>query len=240
MKFKCKMCNRVFKNRGNYTRHMQGKHGIDTIPTKEELFDLYWKKLLTLKDLEKYYGVSKVNIAIWFKKRGIPRRGMQSLRFLMSDRKYIPCKLAKGQATEFEVGYIVGLIEGEGSLRIRRVPYPHSNKITLAPEIMMINTELEILEKAQSIIGGTLTTREKTKRKKQVYVLSIKGTRHAFQVLDKIKDRFSSSKKRKLVDLLIEFCKRRLKRMNDPNQQIVNDERDFEIYESVRQINRRG
>jgi len=240
MKFKCKICNKVFKNRGNYTRHMLDTHGIDTIPSKEELFDLYWKKLLTLKDLERYYGVNKNNILNWFKKRGIPRRGMQSLRFLMSDRKYTPCKLAKERASEFEVGYTVALIEGEGTLRIRLVPYSHSDKTTLAPEISIINTELEMLERVKSIIGGRLIRREKTKNKKQVYRLQTQNTRHILQILEKIKDRFASPKKRKLAELLIEFCERRLKRINDPNQQIVNDEKDFEIYRLVKQINGRG
>lgn len=64
-------------------------------------------------------------------------------------------RLLRGEATEFEKGFIVGLFEGEGSIIIG-VDKKRQSGIVTFPIMEIANTNLELIKKAQKIIGGKI------------------------------------------------------------------------------------
>jgi len=95
-------------------------------------------------------------------------------------KDYKDSKLARGDVTDFELGYIIGLFEGEGWIHIHR-------RKTSRPWITLGigNTNLELLKKAQEIIGGSITCNSKNK-KSVVYQLTISGHNNVLLFLEKV------------------------------------------------------
>jgi len=96
-------------------------------------------------------------------------------------KDYEDSKLTRGEITDFELGYIIGLFEGEGWIHIhRRKNKKHRPWITLG----IGNTNLELLKKVQEIIGGSLT--ENSKGKTIMYHLTIRGHNNVLLFLEKV------------------------------------------------------
>lgn len=92
--------------------------------------------------------------------------------------------------TEFEKGYIAGIIDGEGSICLtKQGKWRH-------PTIQISSTTKEMLEYVQSIIGGTISLKnERNTSHKQAYAYKIDYQR-AIEVLEEIVNLLHEPKKK--------------------------------------------
>lgn len=82
---------------------------------------------------------------------------------------YEKSKLVTGDITDFELGFIVGLFEGEGYVSLH---HPKKGNRSPSASIGISNTNIELLKKAQSIIGGGIYYNS-NKGKKTCYHLTV-------------------------------------------------------------------
>ena len=115
-------------------------------------------------------------------------------------KEYGCSKLLTGNATEFEKGFIVGLIEGEGSV----VLHNPSSRGHLIASISIANKNLELLKRAQEIIGGSIN-----KGAKGIYQLQINRQKAVLKVLKILKQYFIE--KRKAANIVIKYLQFRSK-----------------------------
>ncbi len=80
--------------------------------------------------------------------------------------------------TEFELGFIIGLIEGEGSITLGKGVCKNYQGFSLHPRFFITNTNLQILNEAKRIIGGVIYTEKlKNPKHKIKYKLAIDGVK---------------------------------------------------------------
>jgi len=112
--------------------------------------------------------------------------------------------LLSGEATEFDIGFIVGLIEGEGCFNLnlrkgRRHP---------RPRLQISNKDLNLLRKAQKILGGRIRKLRDSKYGGAVYNLVISNLLALYLILKTLLPFFISKKEQ--AKILLSFCKLRL------------------------------
>jgi hypothetical protein len=59
-----------------------------------------------------------------------------------------------GEATEGEIGWLAGFIDGEGTLQLRRAPRRDKGAFYYSPLIRVVNNSLEAAEQTRRIMGG--------------------------------------------------------------------------------------
>jgi len=81
--------------------------------------------------------------------------------------------------TDLQLGWIVGLIEGEGCIQLRK---------PARPNVTVASTDADVIEKLLILtgIGTTRTAKRKTKRNKQVYVWNVTKRDDAGRLLELI------------------------------------------------------
>jgi len=240
--FKCDECGRTFGNRGALKSHEAWEHDKKFDRPREELRSLYWEDLLSCEDIAKKFGVSPGTVRNRFDDYKIPRRKRNARAIAHSIRNYNPTDLVKGNVSELQKGYFIGLLEGEGCIGVHKHKSPAAKVEQLAPYIEIRNTDRDLLEKVVEIAGGEISLGHKsTPKHKTRFAWRIRGTKTIHDILSEVRDNLGSSRKRKAADLTIEFCRRRLDRVYDPSKaQVVNDERDWEIYRELKKLNKRG
>lgn len=145
-------------------------------------------------------------------------------------REYDECtqnKIVKGDATDFEMGFIVALIDGEGSITITGRKRP-------SPRVDIGNNNLPLLEKAQEIIGGRIYPCKTRGNRKKAYKLRLSKVKTLEATLTKLQPYFIV--KRKQCDLLIELCGLRLSKSKYASW----SEREVEIIGEIKKLNKRG
>jgi hypothetical protein len=144
----------------------------------------------------------------------------------------IPSKLINGKANDFEVGFIIGLIEGEGCLSAS----VSAGKLDLILQIA--NTNRQLLEKAQEIIGGKIYCQHQSHlghmNCKDAYKLKISSIKTLYVTLLKLQTHFIG--KRKQCDLLLDICECKLSRGR--HNLTTNKEKEISI--QIRALNKRG
>jgi hypothetical protein len=135
--------------------------------------------------------------------------------------------------TDFELGFIIGLIEGEGCLTLGRSICKNPQGFSLHPRFFITNTNLDILGKAQSIIGGIIFSKGErlSNKHKQAYKLSIEGKDRLKVILPQIEPYLISKKLN--CELLLEYVYTHRRRNG-------YSKRDIEIFEKIRILNKRG
>ena len=87
-----------------YTQRKGEKYSI---PTKEELENLYFKKYMTFKEIGKVYKTEQSNIGVWFKKYGIKARNSGESKkgkdFVMPTRDQIKDLYIEKESTSSEI-----------------------------------------------------------------------------------------------------------------------------------------
>jgi hypothetical protein len=116
--------------------------------------------------------------------------------------KFVASKLTRGEATDFEIGFITGLLEGEGS-----ITFSGGKNSTPHPMVRISNMNRRLLEKAQKIIGGKIYAEELFPNVYN-YDLNIGSLRNVYETLKKLQP-YLIGKKRQ-ADLMLEFCQSRL------------------------------
>ena len=98
------------------------------------------------------------------------------------------------QATQFEIGWIIGIIDGEGSILLGRNHY--NNRTRYTPIIQIVNTNKNMMEKAYSTlkklgIGCWMNTyHRKRSTERPITQLRIAGIKRCKKFLDITKDLF--------------------------------------------------
>ena len=140
----------------------------------------------------------------------------------------------------FQKGIIAMLIDCEGTIHISKRHYKKKNKIYLLAEIVVGNTCLPLLDKAQRIIGGSLreikpcrTTRPNHKK---MYRLERRDMHILHALLKSLLPHLIAKKHQ--AKLMIEYCHNRLQ-VGKTWAKAYTD-RDFQIYEEMKQLNKRG
>ena len=112
------------------------------------------------------------------------------------------------QMSEFEKGFIAGMIEGEGCLTFIN---DISQKFrVISPRVSISNTSLPLLKYCKKIIGKGCIVQQKVdnKNRKCWYDLKLKSQRDILELLTLINPHLVS--KRKDAEILLEFIKSRL------------------------------
>jgi len=130
---------------------------------------------------------------------GLTRTGLARCK-----RKSFDSKLLRGEATPFEIGFIVGLIEGEGTFNLKL----RKNRKHAQPRFTISNTDLRLLKYAQSIIGGRIRKQRVSKRGTICYALEIAKIDAIYKTLEKLIPYLITKKKQAKV--MYEYCKLRL------------------------------
>jgi len=106
-------------------------------------------------------------------------------------------RLANGEVTDFELGFIVGLLEGEGSISIHNDKRRDKNRVSIS----IGNTNLELLKKAQGIIGGQIVANKKTVKGNTMYHLQIQSHGEVYAILKRLLP-FLIVKRRKAIEAI--------------------------------------
>ena len=134
--------------------------------------------------------------------------------------------------TEFELGFIIGLVEGEGSITLGRGICKNPQRFSLHPRFFITNTDMILLKKVQSIIGGTIFKKEKRQKinHKSGFKLCIDGKKVKTLLL-KLEPYLIS--KRKQCQLLLEY-------VNTHERKNGYSEKDIDIFFKIKDLNKRG
>jgi hypothetical protein len=238
----CPNCGKTFKvppslsRRVFCSRKCAREHSWKSImPPKEKLEALYLREKKTLEQLASMFGVSCTPVYKWLRYYGIPiRRGCG--RSANIYRNYKPSALVKGDVSDFDLGYICGIIDGEGSIGITQQKRKDEG-ITLRPYVQIVNTDYEAIKFLQSELGGDIQIHvSKNSKEKDTYHLRIMNTQLVLNTLRKI---LSGLKiKREQAILVIEFCESRLKGAIERG--LGYTEQELEIFHKVKELNKRG
>jgi len=143
--------------------------------------------------------------------------------------------------SDFEKGFVIGILEGEGTFGIAKLT-TRKNYIELQPKITISNTNLELLQYAKSILRNwriTGHTKPKTENWNDAWQLNLTGQDAISEFISEFLPYFIEKKKQ--ATLLKQFCDLRLARIKEyglPNAHYGEDE--FMIYEELKTMNKRG
>jgi hypothetical protein len=149
---------------------------------------------------------------------------------------------------EFERGFIVGLIDGEGSITLQnslhmvkhlaksgeQKVYQH---LGISPKIQIANTSAELLKKAQIILGGIISTRKRPGRK-PCGVLIISTQDRVYKILKEIHNDLIVKKRQ--AELVMSFCESRFnERRGRPTatSNVPYTAKEFDILLEIRKLN---
>lgn len=119
------------------------------------------------------------------------------------------------QATsQFNMGWLVGFIEGEGCFELRKQVY-RNQKPTLRPKVSAVSTDFQLIERAIEIIhelgvGVYLYKRKSVKGYKEKLEFTVGGILRCNVLLSKIIPYMTDSRRRNAAQTLLEFCSYRL------------------------------
>jgi hypothetical protein len=142
------------------------------------------------------------------------------------------------QATrEFNMGWLVGFLEGEGCFSLCRSPTRRGSSWAFVPKIIVSSTDFELIERYAAIlvglgVGNFSHRTRPTKVQPQLEVV-VFGLRRVGQLLQMIVPYMTMSRKRLAAETLLAYCGRRL---NLPLQSPYV-EVDGEYWRTMRDIN---
>lgn len=115
-------------------------------------------------------------------------------------------RLIREEASEFEKGYLLGLIEGEGSIYVTKTR--SRGYLYFQPKLTIANTKLSVIQKAQEIMGGKIYKERRWGRRRDIWILQITTTIDVYNVLKALQPYFEG--KRGQCDLMIRFCETKM------------------------------
>lgn len=139
-------------------------------------------------------------------------------------------RLIRGEVSEFEKGYLLGLIEGEGSIYVAKTR--SRGYLYFQPKLTIANTKLNVIQKAQEIMGGNIYEERRWGRRRDIWILQITTTLDVFNVLKALQPYFEG--KQEQCDLMIKFCETKMKSggRSKPTQE------QAQICEELKNLNR--
>ena len=145
--------------------------------------------------------------------------------------------------TEFEVGFLVGLFEGEGSIIISKTKrkytrgrngkkYP-SSRSYIMNHITITNSNLELLQYTQGLIQGKIRDHMMgNKNHKRTYILSLTKQEEILWFLNKLFP-YLIEKKNK-AKLMIDWCEARIENGKKKKKYFNSDLLIFNKFEEIR------
>lgn len=131
--------------------------------------------------------------------------------------------------TEKEKGYVAGIIDGEGT-----ITFANMKKKRPTPKITLANTNFELIDYLQRIIGGQIVYPKKHPDRKAVAVLNIQGLRNCLPLLMSISQDLIVKKKH--AQLMLDWCDVRYHRDNWNQPQT---EKERSIVAELRDLNQK-
>lgn len=192
-------------------------------------------------EIAKFHGASRTAVSRWRHRRGLKPNPSKWLRIPILN------------LTNFEKGFLVGVIEGEGTITIRRVKSSARTLkgFALQPIIEVSNTSKELIVKVKNMIKPKRSVRvaKKLESGKNFYTFTIQDQKTVLALLREIVNYLVS--KRRRGELVKRFCEIRLKKrkylqhttrgerarfLNHPKNYYYGSE-ELEIYEEVKRLN---
>lgn len=135
---------------------------------------------------------------------------------------------------DFELGFIIGLIEGEGNISLGRGVCKNPQGFSLHPRFAITNTDKRLLLKAQSIIGGIIIKQEKTKSPihKNKFILMINGQKLKLFLPLICSYLITKKQQCRLLMKYLNIHKRNGRNGYPPREQ--------KIFEKIKKLNKRG
>lgn len=189
---------------------------------KEELIKLR-KKGLTYEEIGEEFGVTQHTIYRKFKEKDIdPRHSLRSSKV--------------NDMNELDKSYIAGIIDGEGCVGLAKQVKElkdGSESIVIRPQIRVGMTDKETVEHVGKKVGsGSFSFQyeeDDTKKEQEIFVIN--AINDVIDFIEQIKPYMITKKKQS--ELLLEYCKSRKPRTE-------YTERQLEIYDELRELNKRG
>jgi len=140
--------------------------------------------------------------------------------------------------TDKQIGYIAGIIDGEGTICLNKCVWKHRNEVYFRPFIKIANTNLEMLVSIQEMLGvGSIELeRESIGKWKACHTLRFSANMIR-SFLPAITDSLIIKKQQAL--LLAEFLKFS-NRSNGRNFKSLNRDKYNFYYEEIKRLNTRG
>jgi len=94
------------------------------------------------------------------------------------------------ELTEFQLGYLAGMIDGEGCLSLLTIKDKRPNKsIVYRTELTIANTNKEALEQIQTWVGAGYVKTSKRQDRKDIYLYYLTSQKKLLCLLKQLKDR---------------------------------------------------
>ncbi len=140
-----------------------------------------------------------------------------------------------------ELALTAGLLIGEGCISMSKIKRDSlTNGFQLQPRVFICNTDRKLIDFCQRVIGGRLQTPTRKENNKQLYKLCIQNFKRIITALEKVRPYMIA--KEKQADLLIEFCRSRLKTLarRKGRAPAPYSEREIEICRELQLLNKKG
>lgn len=141
---------------------------------------------------------------------------------------------------EFEKGYVIGLIDGEGYVGLTKHWNKNTKRYMYRPRIEIYNNDLKILRRVESVlilpygIEATESKNKKNSNAKQSYKIRFVGLSHVPELLSEIP--IEESAKARQLNILKDFCELRAK-----GKRAYKYTSEVEwMYREMRRLNKRG
>jgi len=177
---------------------------------------------IPIEDIEKKLGRTRRSIRYKARRLGLRVKVYSNiLRVFKGESKL--------NLSQFNLGFLVGIIEGEGYICLNG-----KSDVSLHPKISIGNTDLRLIKKLIDILKTKrkiMVVKPSKPKRKTLYVLVIEKMQDAYRILKTIEPYLIS--KKELCSLAIEFIEEKLKTPRG-----VLSERQKEIIERMKKLNR--
>lgn len=151
------------------------------------------------------------------------------------------------QATQNEIGWLAGIIDGEGYLGLRWNLQRHRKKRYAQPQMHIANTDEAIILRCQSIIrklglNPYIRARQlKFGNRKIDYRIQLKNMSKVMRLLKAVRNDLTGNKKQR-ADIIIQFCEIRLERWerNGTAKYLPYTEKELQLIEQCQPLMKRG
>ena len=133
---------------------------------------------------------------------------------------------------ETDCAWLAGIIDGEGDLGLGRIK--QKGNVSLRPSIRVSNTSKVLIDKINSYIPMSISTKKWEGNRKDIYIWHLYGVESIYLLLKMVYPYLSCKKPQ--ATLLMEFCKSRMNR----SAREKNTSREFAIQEELHLLNKRG
>lgn len=175
----------------------------------------------------------------------LPNRSLDSIyhqaRLLNLNREYgdhVKIKVVR-RLSDFERGWIAGLIDGEGSITINAEKRSHRYSLgfSLRPNVSIANKNLELLKEVQYVIGDGIITENQNSKGHKCYHWSLNGLFVIKSLLKQILPDLIV--KRPLAELVLDFCNSRINNLKG-KAKAPYTAREIDIVRKVIELNKKG